>query len=200
MGLTQSTVNKIYTSTLVVSNMDSLRFTVYLTEVANSVLDFGGKIGLGDYNSSGQFASSHTTADLATMFTPLSYRAVANIFNPQMTNLVQADLGYSIKPFSGGDSALRDFQVELRGLTFLRLLANSGNQEAKTSETILRTATENYLGSEVDLNLSWRVLSDLGLSVNSGLFLPYSQVLDVSSRNLTGPWELKSTFTLSLSL
>jgi hypothetical protein len=194
LGYTLSNVGGTYKSTLIVSNMDSLRFTLYLPELANSSLDFGGKVGLGDANSSGQFASTHNTADLATMFTPLSFRGVANVFNPQLTNLIQADLGYSIKPFSGLASGATDFQIELRGLTFLRLVP-----AAPISEAVVSGSTESYLGTEVDLNLSWRPISDMGLSINSGLFLPNSNVINITARGLANPWEFKTTFTLSLS-
>jgi hypothetical protein len=59
------------------------------------------------------------------------------------------------------------FQTSIDGLVFFRNTAGSistGNTNPDSSD--------GYLGSEVDLTLSFRPFSDLGISLASGLFFP----------------------------
>ena len=186
MGYTLSNINKVYTPTLILSNMDSLRFTLYLSSLANSVVDLGGKIGLGDTSANALFADTNS-ADFASTFTPLSFRGVAIIFNPQLGNLLQADLGFSIKPFSSLPGAMNDFMVSLRGFTFVRPFL------APISEGLVKDSKEQYLATEADLTLSWRPISDMGLSISFGAL--FSNVAALK-RPAT---EFKANLSLSLS-
>ncbi len=194
MGYTLANINNVYTPTFIISNMDSVRLTAYLTEVLGSVVDLGGKVGLGDSTASGAFADTNTDT-LGTMFTPVSFRGVANIFNPQMTNLIQADLGYSFMPFAKAAPFISDFQVAVRGFSFMRLFVN-----APTSETLIANTAEFYLGTEIDLNITWRPISDLGLTLSSGAFLPNPLALKDSASGIGRLTEYKTSLQLSLSL
>jgi hypothetical protein len=189
LGYTLTAVNKVYQPTLILSNMDSLRFTLYLTSFAGTVIDLGGKFKLGDESTNGVFSDSNTGTDgLATSFSGISFTGGPQLFKSQLGNLIQADLGLSMKPFSAVPGAMQDFQIELRGYSFMRPMING-----PTFETLVAKTTEFYLGTEADLSLSWRPLSDMGLSGGFGVL--FANIAAIKRE----PIEYKANLALSLS-
>jgi hypothetical protein len=112
------------------------------------------------------------------------------IFNPQPVNMLTMQLAYSLKPFVGlGNGSLDNFSIALVGTGFLR-----PNKNGPITESGLDPASQaNYLATEVDLNLAWRLSSDLGLGLGGGLLIPNTEAM---SRKLEG----KIQFSLSWAL
>jgi hypothetical protein len=100
------------------------------------------------------------TGGNAETFTPISKRKPALVFVPRMQNLVYVQLSPSFKP-------LEFLQAELRVTMFLR------PTDGAIDESGLDPASDDpYLGTEVDLILNARPVSDLGITLSGGLFLP----------------------------
>ncbi|HUX21512.1 MAG TPA: hypothetical protein VMW69_09750 [Spirochaetia bacterium] len=108
------------------------------------------------------------TAGNAMAFQTITNGTVATVFSPTIENVIFGELSYSIKPFSGSKSRIvKDIQTELKVLPFLRpTLGPVGATGVNPS------STDNYLGTEVDGAINYRPFSDLGVSLQAGLFLP----------------------------
>lgn len=106
---------------------------------------------------------------LATVFVPVSNNDIALVFSPRLANLMLLETGYSIKP-------LRDMQMELKGLVFLR------PTDGPVSD--LRIDGDSaYLGSEIDAVARYRPFSDLGLALSLGLFFPAKGAFTAGERD-----------------
>ena len=57
-------------------------------------------------------------------------------------------------------------------------------------------STSPYLGTEVNLILNFRPLSDLGVSLTNGVFLPQGSAYDLSQKSLK--YVARLTFSFSL--
>ena len=106
--------------------------------------------------------------EVSTAFVPISRPEYGLVFSPQPGNLVLLEAGYSLKPFArGGSQALGRTVVSLSGYGFFR------PTDAPVSDADLDPASDAlYLGSEVDVVVSLRLASDLGLVISGGAFLP----------------------------
>ena len=121
---------------------------------------------------------------LATAFQPISRPELALVFSPTLSNLGVLEASYSIKP---ADS----LQLLIKGLAFLRPTS------APVSDGRVDAASDAlYLGSEVDLAVRWRPLSDLGLACSAGVFLPGGEAFSASYQDpeLEGRIEISVSF------
>lgn len=105
---------------------------------------------------------------VSSSFIPISSKTLGLVFSPRMGNIMYGQFQYSIKPLSMVSSDLWSrFQTTLDAYFFLRStvspIADSG---------IDPDSTETYLGTEIDLSINFRPVSDLGVALKSGLFLP----------------------------
>ena len=105
--------------------------------------------------------------NLLAGFAPISSSRRGYVFSIQPGNLMYGDLGFSIKP-------LENLQLALNGTTFFRAV----NGPVSDSGVLETSGDGLYLGEEIDFTLNWRPFSDLGLSLSSGVFLPYGGILE----------------------
>jgi hypothetical protein len=106
--------------------------------------------------------------DYIHLFKSLSSPPLGMVFKPQLGNLAWADIQWSGRPFGASRrSMLSELQASFRGLGFLRT-RHGPISDARA----LAGSTNPYLGSEFNLGLSFRPLSDLGFGISGGMFLP----------------------------
>jgi hypothetical protein len=101
-------------------------------------------------------------------FAPISRPTLSSVFSPQLTNILLAEASYSLKPLSflGSDIAS---SVEVRILADVYFRPTPG---AISEPGIPAGNTDLYLGTESDVSVNFRPLSDVTLSLWGGLFFP----------------------------
>ena len=129
------------------------------------------------------------TAGYSNAFIPVTPAPAGMIFTSQQTNIFYLSGTCSMKPFSGSDvTALKNILIMLKPTGFFRSTSGAiSTGGVKADETGL------YLGTEIDLSIMARVFSDLGLSINGGVFIP-SSIMEI-----TAP-QIKASAALSLSM
>jgi len=107
------------------------------------------------------------TAGSSNIFVPISQDTLGIAFQPQWGNLILIDANYSLKPFSRNSTVWQNLQIMLKVLNFLRPTTGAISQVGLDP-----TSTELYLGTEAELILNFRPLSDLGTALSFGCFIP----------------------------
>lgn len=111
-------------------------------------------------------------------FLPISQPTIGLAFSPQLANLLYLDTGYSFRPFVGNSSASLSAIEPLVGLrVFFRdpvPLIVTGVPADILVNDLNPGSTSLYLGTEITAGVNARILSDLGLSVIGGMFIPSS--------------------------
>ena len=136
------------------------------------------------------------TDEIATAFNPISNNFPSGVvFSPNFKNISIAKSEFSIKPFANSKSnLLNSLQAVATLFAFFR------NTTGPISESGLNPESENlFLGTESDIIINWRPLSDVGLSIANGLFIPNNSsggAFDPSQRGL----EYRGVLNLSISL
>ncbi|MFP4563746.1 MAG: alginate export family protein [Spirochaetia bacterium] len=125
------------------------------------------------------------TAGAGTAFLPISAYTPMLAFTPRLSNIFFGRLLYSFKPFVDSRSeAAQNLQIEVSAAPFFRSvpgpISEGGTAPASTSL---------YLGTEADLVVRARLLSDLGLGLSFGVFFPGTAITDRAIRVL-GRFEL----------
>jgi len=139
---------------------------LYLEEALYSKIELNLLYSSGDSDYDGFYEGN--TAGNSTQFLPISRPSLGLLFSPQVSNIFFAQLSYSIKPFSGTQSPLlRNIQTLLNGTTFFRSTTGSISESG-----IDPGSGVSYLGTEVDLIINFRPLSDLGFILSNGIFFP----------------------------
>jgi hypothetical protein len=101
-------------------------------------------------------------------FIPISRPSFSYVFSPQLTNIMVAEASYSLKPLSflGADMA-RNFDTLVKADVYFRSTIGAISEPAVPAGN-----TQPYLGTEADLTMNFRPLSDVGVSLWGGAFLP----------------------------
>ena len=140
-------------------------FRLFLDKLLFSAVELRIVFSSGDADNTAFYEGN--TAGRSMLFIPISRPVQGMVFSPQLGNLFVTELSYSIKPFSGlGAGVGEKFQAQVKGLLFLRPTTGA------ISESYNEASTSLYLGTEVDGVFNFRPLSDLGLALTVGLFLP----------------------------
>jgi len=143
------------------------------------------------------------TAGNATAFSPITSppRLLALAFSPNLENIVAATFSYSIRPFAGAaksPAALKNLQAVVKAIPMLRAttgaLAAPGIASSAVSAGLSPTLDNLYLGSEFDLVVNYRPLSDLGVALSGGLFLPNATVFVSSALQYYAELDLSLSF------
>jgi hypothetical protein len=105
-----------------------------------------------------------------SLFTPISRTSLGYVFSPQLSNIMRAELGYSLKPLSflSGDLG-KSLETSIKADVYLRPTPGAISESGVDSAN-----TDLYLGTEADLSVNFRPLSDLGLTLWGGVFFPGS--------------------------
>ncbi len=127
------------------------------------------------------------SAGKATQFIPITSSALGAAFSPALSNLIVAEASGSIKPLAG-----QRLQTGLKLLAFWRPtpapLAVSGLAPDEDAA---------WLGFETDIYANYRILSDLGVSLSTGIFLPSEAPAGAFA---DGALQYSATLTMTLSM
>ncbi|MDZ7794102.1 MAG: hypothetical protein U5P10_10555 [Spirochaetia bacterium] len=112
------------------------------------------------------------------------------VFSPQIGNMSLGEISFSMRPFSKTNSRiLEKFQTTLAAITFFR---NTGGVISEAGIDL--TSDKSYLGSEIDLSLQFRPLSDVGITLSGGLFFPNEKVFMEAYDNMKSVARLDASF------
>ncbi len=100
-------------------------------------------------------------------FSPVSNSSKGFVYTLKTGNLMYSDFRVSAKP-------LESLQVELASITFFRAVDGPVSDGSIGEDA----GGSLYLGEEIDLILNWRPLSDLGMSLSNGVFLPNGDIFE----------------------
>ncbi|MBN2628351.1 MAG: hypothetical protein JXA95_16925 [Spirochaetales bacterium] len=116
----------------------------------------------------------------STAFVPITASPAGMVFSAQQTNLAYLSGTFSLKPFSATDwTSLKNTLLQVKGVSFVR------STPGPISSGGVRVDTFGlYLGSEVDLNILIRLVSDFGFSLSGGVFIPSDnmEVVDIQTK------------------
>ena len=159
----------------------------FIPQLASSRIMIEGLYSSGDADYESVFFQGNTSG-YDTAFKPLTPSAGGTVFSAQQTNLFYGSLSYSLKPFTSSRSlTLKNILLLAKGTAFFRSTTGVIYETEIDSEE-----TGKYLGTEIDLNIMMRLLSDLGFSINSGIFFP--------SDILNSVPQIQATAALSLTI
>ena len=117
--------------------------------------------------------------------------AIVIAFSPKASNLMAAELSFSLKPFAASpDSLLGSLQTVAKVTPFFKVV-----EGAMSDASVDISADSGYLGTEVDGVANLRPYSDLGFGLSLGVFVPNgSMFVD----GMDSPWFVgKLTFSFS---
>ncbi len=155
-----------YRFTPIMAYMTGGGVRVYLEQVLSSAIGLRVVFSSGDEDHT-TFIEGNTSEN-STAFVPISRAGTGMVFAPQLSNIVLGELSYSLRPFSTfSNLMLQNVQSMLKAITFFRSTAGPISQPG-----IQPDSASLYLGTEVDVTLNFRPLSDLGASVAIGVFVP----------------------------
>ncbi len=192
-GTTLTDLGGVYTYKPIQSYMVGANLQYFMPEVRQSVLSLGYLYSSGDKDQE-EFYEGNTDG-ASKMFVGLTSPAFGAVFSPRLGNLMVTDLSYSLKPFSAqGADALEEFQSELSVLGFFRPTTGVISEPG-----INPSSDDLYLGTEVDLTLSFRPFSDLGFSLVNGVFFPNNGSSDSAFLEDTVSSEYSARFIATFS-
>ncbi len=121
-------------------------------------------------------------------FKPITEPTLGLVFNPRLSNLIFTELEYSLRPFAGPQRTNGDMvRVGVAGRGFFRGYTGDIDYIDKFDPD----SDSLYLGTELELAISARLFSDLGLSLRSGVFLPGSGDAGAFSDERKPEWALR---------
>lgn len=124
-------------------------------------------------------------------FVTITRADVGIILDLSLQNIAFGEVSYSIVPFqTARNRVLRDLQVGVSSRTFFRV----STDEVPDTSAVDPLSDGQLIGTEAMLDLGWRVLSDLGMSLSGGVFMPATGSFGVFSD------ERPLTFTAQLQL
>ena len=125
-------------------------------------------------------------------FTPMNVPALGLVFSPRLSNLLFAELDYSLRPFAGpARGPLDQLQVGVAGRGYFRARFAGFTTDQDFIDKLDPDSDSMYLGTEVELGVATRVLSDLGLGLRTGVFLPGSGDLGAFSSERKPEWVVR---------
>ena len=176
-----------YGSNIILAYLAGCSLNYFIPTFLSSRLALDFMYSSGDADNSDFYEGN--TAGYSQMFVPITPAPAGMIFTAQQSNLFYVSGTYSMKPFTGSDiPALVNTLLMLKPTGFFR--STTG---AISTGGVQSGATGLYLGTEIDLIIMARFLSDVGFSINGGVFLP-STIMEI-----TAP-QIKVSAALSLSM
>jgi hypothetical protein len=98
----------------------------------------------------------------STNFIPITSTPLGLVFSPKLSNIAFGELTASAQPVPG-----MKLQTLVKVLSFFRPTTGPVSEPGVHADSI-----SNYLGSELDIYIIYRILSDLGISFTLGAFMP----------------------------
>ncbi len=158
-GRTLSYLDSSYQYVPILSYMTGFSMDYYRPELYSAAFNFRFIFASGDADAKASVEG--TITDNSKRFVPLTASNLGVVFSPKLSNLIVAQLGGSIKPLSG-----YRIQTGAKMFAFFRPTVGRGISGLDPTES------SPWLGFETDLYGNYRITSDLGLSLNTGVFFP----------------------------
>lgn len=165
-GRSLSYIDGVYSYTPIIGVTAGFNLRYYNKDALYSRADLGLIFASGDPDSSLYFEGNTENRD--TKFTPPSVIPTGRVFSPVLSNIFFIETSYGLKPLAFLSNRIgKNIETGIDALFFFR------STPTQISEGGLDPASnELYLGTEMDLSVDFRVLSDLGFSINAGWFFP----------------------------
>jgi hypothetical protein len=129
-----------------------------------------------DRVSPSDMAAGNEAGTTDTSFLPFGFIQTGYSLFPRVSNIHILRLGGSIRPFATTE-LFHKFEVGLYGYLYRKAVAS----ELISDSRAFLDSTD--VGQEIDVFLRWRILSDLGVSLNYGCFFPGKAYQEDSPRN-----------------
>ena len=104
-----------------------------------------------------------------TSFNSLGYVNTGIVLAPDLANLFCPSLGFSTTPLPGS-GFFGGLRLGVTAFAFGRI----ENDAPLSFQTV--NGGSNYVGSELDFSMEWRLMSDLDLNIRYGIFMPNTEV------------------------
>ena len=108
-----------------------------------------------------------------TSFNGLGYINTGLVFAPQPSNMLVPSIALSASPFKGND-VFGDTRISATAFLYVRWDPNAPISVPTT------LGGSSLVGSEFDVNVDWRIFSDLNLSARYGVFVPNASVFSAA--------------------
>lgn len=173
----ESPTGSWYEYRLILAHLAGTELSYFLPEVLNSRIRFFGQFSTGDADASDYFEGN--TEGTSTAFVPLAAPRVSDTFTLKPGNSAHAGVSYSIRPLAA--IGMDVLQVEFLTVGYLR---TAGTGPVSTGR-VDPDSDGAYVGTDMNLVLTYLPLSDMRLELTNGLFIPNSDVMTASSQNVT---------------
>ena len=164
----EGSVSGAYEYTPILAAMGGAGVSLYLPKVLSTVANISFVLSTGDEWSERESYTESSVSSSSMLFLPITSKPLSIVFSPSLGNIMAASVSYSIRPFGFlRTSALGQLQTAAKALVFIRYAPGPLSVAVPNPDS-----TDAYLGSEIDLQISFRPFSDLGFSFAGGIFLP----------------------------
>lgn len=172
----------------ILSYLAGLRFRYFFPGSYSALAGIQAIYASGDADYSSYYEGN--TAGNGTQFITMTPSGSGLIFSPNLGNVVQIAIDYSMRPFTAARNiAIVNTQVSARALTFFR--AGAGPVSVVGVDT---GGDAGYLGTEADVIFGFRPFSDLGAGVSVGMFVPGTAF----SQDAPVQWLVRADLSFSL--
>lgn len=162
-------VSGSYAYTPITAFLGGLGLNLYLPAAMSSAAGLNFVLSSGDsWDERNSFYEDSVT-DTPALFVPITAKPLSFVLGPSVGNIIFIGGSYSLKPLSFMEGSILAEKLQ----TAIKFGVFSRYANGPVSVSVPNTDSDkNYLGSEVDLSVSFRPFSDLGFSFNAGVFLP----------------------------
>ena len=102
-------------------------------------------------------------------FYTIAEREATIVADIPLQNVAYGEFTYGVRPFAGADSrSFRDIQTSLTSRVLFRV--NTDQPVDTFGASVSKDGA--YIGTDLSLQIGWRILSDVGASVTGGAFFP----------------------------
>ncbi len=160
----------------VFGHLAGLELTWFLPEVMNSRVRFFGQFSSGDADAEDYIEGN--TAGMSTSFIPLAPPVISNTFTLKPGNSAHVGVSYSARPLAAVFADV--LQAEAKAVVYLRTSGSGAVSEPGVNPD----SDGAFVGSDLNIVLTYQPLSDVRLVLANGVFLPNADVMNAGSNNV----------------
>jgi hypothetical protein len=165
----EGAVSGAYEYTPVLSGAGGLGLDFYLPQVLSSAAGLDFVLSTGDTWDDRASFYEDSISESPSLFIPVTAKPLTVVLAPTLGNIMVVGASYSLKPLSFMEGSVFADNVQ----TAIKFGVIARHKSGPVSVSVPNTDSDkNYLGSEVDISVSFRPFSDLGVSLTGGVFLP----------------------------
>ncbi len=122
-------------------------------------------------------------------FKPINEPTLGLAFSPRLSNLILTELSYSLRPFAGPTRhpSLDEVETSIVGRGYFRGYTGDSDYIANFDPD----SDALYLGTEIELGVAARVLTDLGAGLRTAVFVPATGSSGAFSEERKAEWALR---------